>query len=39
MPLDETLTIMDTLDEIRRQIGLQYPTESSPTYTHAMTDT
>jgi len=38
MPLDETLTIMDTLDEIRRQIGLQYPAESSQIYTHAMTE-
>ena len=27
MPLDETLEIMDTLDEIRRQIGLVYPGE------------
>jgi predicted dehydrogenase len=38
MPLNETLTIMDTLDEIRHQIGLQYPAESTHTYTHAMTD-
>jgi len=27
LPLDETLAIMDTLDEIRRQIGLAYPGE------------
>ncbi len=27
LPLDETLTIMRTLDEIRRQIGLVYPNE------------
>ena len=25
MPLDETLSIMRTLDEVRRQIGLVYP--------------
>ncbi|GAB3591730.1 Gfo/Idh/MocA family oxidoreductase [Angustibacter peucedani] len=25
MPLDETVSIMDTLDEVRRQIGLTYP--------------
>jgi hypothetical protein len=24
LPLDETVAIMDTLDEIRRQIGLDY---------------
>ena len=29
MPLDETIAIMDTLDEVRRQIGLRYPAESS----------
>jgi predicted dehydrogenase len=28
MPLDETLSIMRTMDEVRRQIGLQYPGES-----------
>jgi predicted dehydrogenase len=28
MPLDETLSIMETLDEVRRQIGLRYPSES-----------
>jgi predicted dehydrogenase len=28
MPLDETLSIMSTMDEVRRQIGLRYPTES-----------
>jgi predicted dehydrogenase len=27
MPLAETLSIMETLDEVRRQIGLRYPTE------------
>jgi predicted dehydrogenase len=27
MPLDETLSIMATMDEIRRQIGLRYPFE------------
>jgi hypothetical protein len=27
MPLDETLSIMDTLDEIRNQIGLRYPAD------------
>ncbi|SDU38136.1 Gfo/Idh/MocA family protein [Jiangella alkaliphila] len=27
MPLDETVTIMETLDEIRRQIGLRFPGE------------
>jgi predicted dehydrogenase len=27
MPLDETLSIMTTMDEIRRQIGLRYPFE------------
>ncbi len=27
MPLDETLAIMETLDEIRRQWGLRYPAE------------
>jgi hypothetical protein len=25
MPLDETVSIMATLDEVRRQIGLEYP--------------
>jgi hypothetical protein len=24
LPLDETVAIMDTLDEVRRQIGLDY---------------
>ncbi len=28
MPLDETVSIMRTLDEVRRQIGLHYPGES-----------
>jgi predicted dehydrogenase len=28
MPLDESLSIMTTMDEIRRQIGLRYPSES-----------
>ncbi|GAA3212311.1 Gfo/Idh/MocA family oxidoreductase [Microbacterium terregens] len=27
LPIGETVAIMETLDEIRRQIGLQYPTE------------
>jgi predicted dehydrogenase len=27
MPLDETLSIMDTLDKIREQIGLKFPSE------------
>ncbi len=27
MPLDESVSIMETLDEIRRQIGLRYPFE------------
>lgn len=27
MPLEETLSILETLDEIRRQWGLRYPTE------------
>ncbi len=27
MPLDETVSIMETLDEVRRQIGLVYPCE------------
>jgi hypothetical protein len=29
MPLDETVSIMATLDEVRRQIGLVYPSERS----------
>ncbi|MFN8148519.1 MAG: Gfo/Idh/MocA family oxidoreductase [Candidatus Nanopelagicales bacterium] len=29
MPLHETVSIMETLDEIRRQIGLVYPTPSA----------
>jgi predicted dehydrogenase len=29
MPLDETLSIMKTMDEVRRQIGLRYPSELS----------
>jgi predicted dehydrogenase len=28
IPLDETLAIMRTMDEIRRQIGLRYPSEA-----------
>jgi predicted dehydrogenase len=28
MPLDETLSIMATMDEVRRQIGLRYPFET-----------
>jgi len=31
MPLSESLSIMRTLDEVRRQIGLQYPSERTPT--------
>ena len=27
MPLDETLSVMDTLDQIRAQWGLKYPME------------
>jgi predicted dehydrogenase len=27
MPLDETVAIMETMDEVRRQIGLRYPGE------------
>jgi predicted dehydrogenase len=27
LPIDETVAIMGTLDEVRRQIGLRYPTE------------
>jgi predicted dehydrogenase len=27
LPIDETVAIMGTLDEVRRQIGLQYPSE------------
>lgn len=30
MPLDETLTLMSTLDEIRSQIGLDYPDAAGP---------
>jgi predicted dehydrogenase len=29
MPLDETVAIMSTLDEVRRQIGLVYPSEGA----------
>jgi hypothetical protein len=28
MPLDETLSIMRTMDAVREQIGLRYPDES-----------
>lgn len=28
LPLSETVAIMDTLDEVRRQIGLRYPSEA-----------
>jgi predicted dehydrogenase len=31
MPLDESLAIMATMDEIRRQIGLRYPFEDATT--------
>jgi predicted dehydrogenase len=27
LPIDETVAIMGTLDEVRRQIGLRYPSE------------
>ena len=27
MPLDETLSVMTTLDSIRKEIGLKYPME------------
>jgi predicted dehydrogenase len=27
LPLDETLAVMETLDEVRRQVGLKYPME------------
>jgi predicted dehydrogenase len=27
LPLDETVAVMETLDEVRRQIGLSYPSE------------
>jgi hypothetical protein len=27
MPLDETIRILETMDEIRRQIGMHYPQE------------
>ena len=30
MPLDETVTIMRTMDEVRRQIGLTYPPPPLP---------
>jgi hypothetical protein len=30
MPLDETVAIMRTLDEVRHQIGLVYPGETPP---------
>ncbi len=30
MPLDETVSIMATMDEVRRQIDLVYPTETVP---------
>lgn len=29
LPLDETLSIMQTLDEIRRRIGVHYPVETA----------
>jgi predicted dehydrogenase len=29
MPLAESVTIMETMDEVRRQVGLQYPFEKS----------
>ena len=31
MPLDESVAIMETLDEIRRQVGLRYPFEAHET--------
>ena len=27
LPIDETVAIMETLDAVRRQIGLRYPEE------------
>jgi len=27
MPLDETVSIMETMDEIRRQVGVRFPGE------------
>jgi hypothetical protein len=27
MPLDETLQIMETMDQVRQQIGVKYPQE------------
>jgi predicted dehydrogenase len=30
MPLDETVSVMRTLDEVRRQIGLDYPSAAEP---------
>jgi len=30
LPLDETIAIMETMDEVRRQVGLTYPDPSSP---------
>ncbi|TDD99071.1 Gfo/Idh/MocA family protein [Jiangella asiatica] len=29
MPLDESVTIMETMDEVRRQIGLRFPVEKT----------
>jgi predicted dehydrogenase len=34
MPLDESITVMQVMDEVRRQIGLSYPSET-PAFTTA----
>jgi hypothetical protein len=34
MPLDESITVMQVMDEVRRQIGLSYPNET-PAFTTA----
>ena len=37
MPLSESLSIMETLDEVRRQIGLSYPREAEDANASATT--